>query len=236
MNLNGVWFFFGTFIFFICVNSGVFDHFKHNKLVADTREIAANCLLESLQRGPEIRCQGLAPPRNNQNIPDSFPGYLYAYQTEASFVRGFPILSISDFSKNKKIIFNPDIGGQHKNYVNLEKMPNYYKSTSIDPQIEFHMASEIFPKKCIALDIFIEMNLEKDAQAQFFFASNIDNVFSEKNSKTINIESKNKILQYVVFRIESRDGFSGRFRFDPVNNIQEFYFNEIKARCIMVSG
>ena len=228
---------FGVFLFFFFMQSDAFAHFKYQKEVAEVRQTTAKCLLESVQKGPEIHCQGLAPPRNNQDIPDSFPGYAYAHKTNASFVRNFPILPMTEYSENGKILFDFSDDVSKFDFVNLDAIfPDYYQSINNDSQILINLKSENLFEKCKVLDIFMKIKIEKDARAQIFFIPINQNEFTEKNSNLINIKSKDQLLQAVVFRIESEKGFSGKFRFDPVDNIQKFTLDKIQGLCRITVG
>ena len=105
-----------------------------------------------------------------------------------------------------------------------------------DAQVLIDHNSDNFFEKCVVLDIFMKMKLEKDARAQIFFIPIDEFEFTEKNSNLIKIKSKDQILQTVIFRIESKKGFSGKFRFDPVDNIQKFTLDKIQGRCRITAG
>lgn len=228
---------FGIFSVFLFFQGNAFAHFKYHKEVANVRQTTATCLLESVQQGPEIHCQGLAPPRNNQDVPDSFPGYAYAYRTNASFVRNFPVLPMTEHHEDGKILFDFSNDTSKSNFVNLKKISSEnFESINNDAQVLIDHNSDNFFEKCVVLDIFMKMKLEKDARAQIFFIPIDEFEFTEKNSNLIKIKSKDQILQTVIFRIESKKGFSGKFRFDPVDNIQKFTLDKIQGRCRITAG
>ena len=226
-----------SLFFIFSVKNSAFSHFEFQKNTADVREIAAKCLLDSVQRGPEVHCQGLTPPRGEEDIPNSFPGYMYAYKTNASFVRNFPLLFTNDHSGADEVIFDETQGGSEKNIENLKYLsPGHYFSRGIDPQLKFDIDSKDMLNKCIIFDVVVDMSVEKDARVQIFYDIPGDKKFSEKNSKTLNIKTSGNSLQSLNFRLESAIGFNGGLRFDPVDSPQKIHLKKIRGRCRMANN
>ena len=227
----------GGLLFFATAKSGIFSHFDFQKSVADVREATAKCLLESVQRGMKIHCQGLAPPRGDQDIPDSFPGYAYAYKKNASFVRGFPLLFEDNASVDEKYLFDEKEDGYEYSLSELKYLsPGHYISQGLDSQVNFPVDLEKLMKGCTVIDFVVSMGVEKDATAQIFYLTPGESEFGERNSKQLIIKAADKSLQLLHFRLESSTGFHGGVRFDPVNNIQNIHLGKIKARCRMTNN
>ncbi len=228
----------GVLFFLASVRGGVFSHFEFQENVANTREVTAKCLLDSVQRGSGIHCPGLVPPRGGENIPDSFPGYLYAYKTNASFVRGFPILFANISSIDEDVFFDEKKVNYNILLVGLKYLsPGRYFSQNFDPQLKFSASFEKLINKCIIFDIIVDMSIEKNARAQIFYDVPGEEGFSENKSKALIVNAvDDKSLHSLVFRLESSNGFSGKFRFDPVDSMQEIHLSKIRGRCRMMNN
>ena len=228
----------GVLFFLASVRGGVLSHFEFQKNVANTREVTARCLLDSVQRGSEIHCPGLVPPRDGEDIPDSFPGYLYAYKTNASFVRGFPILFANISLIDEEVFFDEKKTNYNILQVGLKYLsPGRYFSQNFDSQLKFAANFEKLINKCIVFDIIVDMSIEKNARAQIFYEIPGEEGFSENRSKTLIVKAvDDKSLQSLEFRLESLIGFSGKFRFDPVDSMQEIHLSKIRGRCRMMNN
>ena len=222
------------FALFVLLRGG-FNHMKQQQLTAEGRAIVARCLLQELQKGGEVRCEGLLPPRGKEATPDSYPAYAYARKIGASFVRKFPILAHSSLRLETIVPFYRMDGNTATPRMHeIEALgQGRFRAIGNDPQIYIQTNQPQITRHCLVLDVEIEMRVASSDKAQIFFAPAGDSVeYGEANSMAAILNGDGGGFQTLSFRLVSDNGFFESMRLDPVTKPQVFELREIRAYCV----
>jgi hypothetical protein len=213
---------------------GGYDHMARQHELAVAREPIAHCLLNELQRGGAVRCKGLLPPRGNDSAPDAYPAYAYARKTGASFVRYFPLLPAAKRREGIAAFFRMDGSTATPRTHDVESLgKGRFRSLGNDPQLFIQTAQPQDTRRCIALDVEIEMKVAAIDTAQLFFAPSGDSVeYEEANSVRAPVGVDSESFQTISFRLVSDAGFFESMRFDPVTKPQTFEIREVRMYCV----
>lgn len=215
----------------IFVRAGAFSHMKAHRVMAHAREEAARCLMESLQKEGEIHCSGLIPPRFHIPAPDSYGAYAYAWNTGASFVRNYPLLSsakradkIPPFYQITRILGELKI--DQLNYLG----GSLVEVTGRDSKLFIDTQQPGVMRRCRQMDVEVDMQLQREDTAQVFFLPVGETVYSEANSDRIAVLPSTQV-QTKRFHLESPTGFKDPIRIDLVTQPQTIQVKDIRAYC-----
>lgn len=214
--------------------SGAFAHMQAYQVVGAWRQSIAACLMAGLQSGQGIHCQGLRPPNEAEGeLPDSLGAFAYAWNTNASFVRYFP-LAFMPAAAGYGYPFYEYRAGSEISLHQLRQMqvsPTRFEVQGNDPQIVLRMDSTEKLLNCMLLDVAIEMRSEgSPAMTQIFYTTAGSTAFSEERSQQQALEPV-EAWQVVQFRLKSLEGFGPALRFDPANHPGEMDIRSIRAYC-----
>ena len=210
---------------------GAFAHAQTYQAIGAWRQSIAACLMTDLQSGRGIHCQGLRPPNEESELPDSLGAFAYAWHTNASFVRTFPLTFVTFTAGHGVSIYEYSAGSE----IRLHQMRrvlgtiNRFEAYDNDPQMVLQMHSAEKLRTCMLLDIVVEMRAE--GLAQIFYTTVSASTFSEERSQQRALEQPSSASQMVLFRLKSLEGFGPVLRFDPVNHPGEMYILSIRAYC-----
>lgn len=215
----------------LAYRGGAFSHMKVHRGMAQAREEAGRCLMESLQKEGEIHCSGLIPPRFEIPAPDSYGAYAYAWNTGASFVRNYPILSsakrsetIPPFYQMTRILGVLRI--EQLNYVG----DSVVEVTGKDSKLFIDTQQSKVMRKCGVMDMEVDMQTQREDTAQVFFLPVGATAYSESNSRRAALTPSNR-PQTVRFHLESPTGFQNPIRIDLVTQPQTIEVKDIRAYC-----
>lgn len=214
---------------------GGFDHMPKQQEIAEGRTSVAHCLLRELQRGGEVRCQGLLPPRlETDPAPDAYPAYMYARKIGASFVRNFPTLPPSRRRETIAAFYNMDRGSAKPRMRGLEALGNgSFRSVGNDPQLYIQTNQPQITRRCETMDVDVEIKVSARDTLQLFYVPARDNEeYSEANSVITTMGADGASLQTLSFRLESATGFFESLRLDPGSRPQVLEIPSIKVYCV----
>ena len=216
---------------FLAYRGGAFAHMKVHRGMAQAREDAGRCLMESLQKEGEIHCSGLIPPRFEIPAPDSYGAYAYAWNTGASFVRNYPILSSA-----KRLDTMPPFYQMTRlvGVVKIEQL-NYLgggiaEVTGPDPKLFIDTQQPKVMRRCALMDVEVDMHTQREDTAQVFFLPRGETAYSEANSRRAALVPSSG-LQTVRFRLESPAGFQNPIRIDLATQPQMIEVKDVRAYC-----
>lgn len=215
----------------LAYRGGAFSHMKVHRGMAQAREEAGRCLMESLQKEGEIHCSGLIPPRFEIPAPDSYGAYAYAWNTGASFVRNYPILSsakrseaIPPFYQMTRLLGVLKI--EQLNYLG----GNVVEVTGRDSKLFIDTQQPKVMRRCGLMDVEVDMQTQREDTAQVFFMPVGATAYSEVNSRRA-LLTPSRLPQTVRFRLESPAGFQNPIRIDLVTEPQTIEVKDIRAYC-----
>lgn len=215
----------------VAAQAGAFDHMKAHRGMAKAREDAGRCLLEGLQKEGAIHCSGLIPPHFEIPAPDSYGAYAYAWNTGASFVRNYPILSsatrsdvIPPFYQMTRLLGVMQI--DQMNYVGGGTV----EVTGKDSKLLLDTQQPRVMRKCSLMDVEIDMKTETQDTAQVFFLPVGATMFDELNSRRATLTPSDK-PGTVRFHLESASGFLNPIRIDFVTQPQTIEVSDIRIYC-----
>lgn len=213
---------------------GGYDHMARQRELGAVRVAVAHCLLNELQRGGEVRCPGLLPPRSADAAPDAYPAYLHAKKIGASFVRYFPLLPSARRREDIESFYRLDSSTAKPRTLQMEALGRgSFRAIGSDPQFFIQTHQPQVTRRCAVLDVEVDVKVAERDRAQLFFVPAGDaEDYSERNSTSVDVGVDEGKLQTVVIRIESDTGFFESMRFDPVTRPQSFELREVRLYCV----
>lgn len=213
---------------------GGFAHMASQHGIGEARTNLAHCLLRELQRGGEIRCPGLLPPQFADGAPDAFPAYWYARKIDASFVRIFPALPAGKRRETIAPFFAFDAASPTPRVQELEALGNgLFRSLGRDPQMYLQTRQPQITRRCMTMDVDIEIKVSGRDTLQLFYVPAGDNeAYSEQNVATAAVGGTGGLLQTISFRLESETGFFESLRLDPVIRPQLLAILSVRVYCV----
>jgi hypothetical protein len=213
---------------------GGFAHMSNQREIGEHRTGVARCLLEELQKGGEVRCPGLLPPRFGNAAPDAYPAYLYARQIGASFVRNFPILPPGKRRDTIAAFYRMDATTDRPRTQQLELLgKGSFRAVGGDPQLFIQTNRPEVTRRCAALDVEVEMKVFAPDTVQLFYVrAGESEEYSEHMSLRAPVGTNGTSFQTVSFRMESETGFFESLRLDPVTRPQPLEIREIRVYCV----
>jgi hypothetical protein len=213
---------------------GGFAHMSKQQEIGEGRTTVANCLLKELQKGGEVRCNWLLPPRFADLVPDSYPAYLYARKIGASFVRNFPILPLGKRRETIAPFYTMDASAAKPRMRELEALgEGVYRAVGNDPQLYIQTNQPQITRRCTTMDVDVEIKASAPDTFQLFYVPVGDSEeYSELNSVTAPMGADGRSLQTLSFRLESRTGFFESLRLDPGNRPQVLEIPNIRVYCV----
>lgn len=211
------------------------DHMSKMQGIGEDRTNMAHCLLKELQKGGEVRCPGLLPPRlESAQPPDSLPAYLYAKKIGASFVRNFPILPLGKQRETITPFYQFDSSSAKPRMHELDALGNgSFRSVGSDPQLYIQTNKPQITRRCVTMDVDIEIKVSgRDTLQLFYVPAGNNEEYSERNVVTETVGTDGGSLQMFSFRLESATGFFESMRLDPVSRPQVLAIPNIKAYCV----
>ena len=217
----------------IMFRSGAYGHMAFQRDLAARRLPVAQCLLQELQRGGEIRCPGLLPSRFTELAPDAYPAYLNARKMGASFVRYFPLLPRSKRRADLVAFYemapkNATAGLSQLEHVSHET----FRAVGGDPQLSIEPGQPQTMRRCTTLDVDVDMKAGIADMAQVFFQPLGAPAFEERHSSRLPVGDEAGAYQTLTFRLESTVGFRDTLRIDPVTQPQSLEMKGIRVYCI----
>lgn len=209
-----------------------YSHMRSHRIVAGSRISVAHCLLQELQKGGEVRCPWLRPPRYEDLTPDSYPAYVYAREKGASFVRYFPLLA--DTRRRSTIPAFYQLGTDKPRMIDIEPLKQgFYRAMEGDPQIYLKTNQLQTLRQCTTLDIEVEMKIAVSDAVQVFFQPVGAPDYAEENSRSQRLlKTSDNAFQTVGFRLDSATGFQDTLRLDPVSKPQAIEIRDIRVYCV----
>lgn len=223
--------------------AGALDHMKSQRELGLGRERVAHCLLQELQKGGQIRCEGLLAPRFHldgmrvvitERAPDAYPAYAYARQIGASFVRHFPVLTSTRRSETIPAFFVVDGDAAAARLHEMQPLGNgSFRAVGTDPQLHLHIEPPRAMRECAVLDVDLEMKgARRDTAQLYFLRFGRPKEYSEADSVKVPMGARPGSFETVRFRAESRSGFFESLRIDPVTSAQQLEIREIRLYCV----
>jgi hypothetical protein len=236
LDRNGPWWCMpvGLVIVALVVEGGGFDHMAQQEQVGENRARLAQCLLKELQKGGEVRCQGLLPPRYSESAPDAFPAYLYAKKIGASFVRNFPTLPPGDRRESIAPFYQLDANGPAPRMHEMQALGHgSFRSLGDDPQLFIQTNKPQITRHCLTLDVEVEINVpRRDTLQLYYVPAGDDEEYSGRNVVTETVGGADGSMQTHRFRLESSSGFFESLRLDPVTRPMLLDIPSIKVYCV----
>jgi hypothetical protein len=212
-----------------------FDHMSKFQEIGQARTNQARCLMEELQRGGEVHCPGLVPPRfETDPAPDAFPAYLYAKKIGASFVRNFPMLPPGKRRETIAPFYKIEAGSPKPRTQELEFLGNgAFRSVGNDPQLYVQTHQPQITRNCMILDVDVDIKVPGRDTLQLFYVPAGDNEeYSGLHVVNRTVGTDDGSLQTLSFRLESATGFFESLRLDPVTRPQALVIPSIKVYCV----
>jgi hypothetical protein len=211
---------------------GGFDHMARQKEIGEGRTTVANCLLTQLQKGREVRCNWLLPPRFSDLVPDSYPAFLYARKIGASFVRQFPMLPLAKRRETITAFYTMD-GDAKPRMRELEALgKGVFRAVGGDPHLLIQTHRPEITRRCTTLDVEIDMKAsERDTLQLFYVPAGDSDEYSEPSSVKAAVGA-DRAWQTFVFRLDSPTGFFESLRLDPVTRPQVLEISGIRLYCV----
>jgi len=217
------------------VLGGGFAHMARQQEIGEARTAMAHCLLKELQRGGEVRCQGMLPPRfSSDPAPDAYPAYSYAKKIGASFVRNFAILPSGRRRETIDPFYQFDRSSANPRTNELEAMGNgAFRSVGNDPQLFIQTRTPQITRRCVTMDVDVEIKVSGRDTLQLFYVPAGDREdYSEQHVVTETVGGNGGVLQTLSFRLESETGFFESLRLDPVSRPQVLTIPSIRVYCV----
>jgi hypothetical protein len=212
-----------------------FDHMSKFREIGEARTNLAHCLLAELQKGGEVHCPGLVPPRfDTDPAPDAFPAYLYAKKIGASFVRNFPMLPPGKRREAIAAFYKIEAGSPKPRTRGLEFLGNgAFRAVGNDPQLYIQTGQPQITRHCMTMDVDVDIKVSgRDTIQLFYVPAGGDDEYSEQNVVSQNVGSDDGSSQVLSFRLESATGFFESLRLDPVTRPQALVIPSIKVYCV----
>ena len=211
---------------------GGYQHMKFHRELAVSRLPVAQCLLQELQKGGEVKCAGLLPPRFSDLTPDAYPAYENARKMEASFVRYFPILPKSTRRADLPAFYDMAANDEAPALFGLVRMEkDVFKATGGDPQLQLQTGEPQIMQRCTTIDVDLLMKIDGADLAQVYFQPSGTSAYSEKYSHRLSVPAA-ATLQTLTFRLESPTGFRDTLRIDPGTHPQKLVIRNIRVYCV----
>lgn len=215
----------------LAYQGGAFAHMKVHRGMAQAREDAGRCLMESLQKEGEIHCSGLIPPRFEIPAPDSYGAYAYAWNSGASFVRNYPILTSAKRSDTVPPFYQMT---RLLGVLKIEQL-NYLGGSIVDvtgPDSKFFIDTQQarVMRRCSLMDVEVDMRTQHEDTAQVFFLPVGEKIYSEANSRRAAVTPSAQ-PQTLRFRLESPLGFQNPIRIDLVTQPQTIAVKDVRMYC-----
>jgi len=212
--------------------SGAYDHMQFQRELAASRLPATECLLQGLQNGGEIKCDGLIPARLWDRTPDAYPAYVNARKMGASFVRYFPILPKATRRTDIPPFYDMRAKGVEPALYELQRTgKDAFRATGIDPQMQLQTGDAPTMQRCTTIDVDVGLKSDVADMAQVYFQPYGVTDYSEKYSYRISV-TPSPVVQTQTFRLESPSGFRDTLRIDPGTHPQKLVIPNIRVYCI----
>ena len=216
----------------LLVTRGGYDHMQFHRELAASRLPVAQCLLQELQNGGEIKCVGLVPPRLWDETPDAYPAYVNARKMGASFVRYFPILPKSTRRSDILPFYDMKANSAEPELFELERTgKDMYKATGADPRLQLQTGDSATMHRCTTIDVDVALKSNAADMVQVYFQPFGITEFSEKYSYRLSVTPSGAI-QTQTFRLESPSGFRDALRIDPGTYPQKLVMPNVRVYCI----
>jgi hypothetical protein len=223
-----------VFTALVYLGSG-FGHMSKLRKIGVARTNLAHCLLEELQRGGEVRCPGLLPPRfETDPVPDAVPAYLYAKKIGASFVRNFPMLPHGTRRATIAPFYKIEAGSPKPRTYEMESLGNgAFRSVGNDPQLYIQTGLPQITRNCMIMDVDVVIKVsERDLLQLFYVPAGGDEEYSAQHVVDRTVGTDDGSLQTFHFRLESATGFFESLRLDPATRPQSLMIPSIKVYCV----
>lgn len=217
----------GFVIVAFAITAGAFSHTHRFKEETYYRLPTITCLAEQLQRGQGIYCHEF-------NVPDFTPAYEYGRKTGASFVRYFPLLPVAMGTDDPAPLFRLSRDTEAVTVHSAQSVAELagVMQAGEDPQVHILLNTPEEMASCRMLDVNLVIATETADSAQLFFRPRGMAEYTEQASQWRALDGSSR-QQMITFRLESREGFEGVLRFDPVTQPQKFLIEEMEVRCRM---
>lgn len=201
------------------------DHREQFRLETYFRLPTVTCVQEGLQQGGPIHCAEF-------NMPDFRLAYLHGRDTNASFVRYFPLgLAATDFAGPQatwpaSAVAVPPLKA-------LASVPADWAwgeatDAGTDAQWGLEGLAPDLSADCRVLDVTLDLSVAKTDRAQLFYQPLGALGYSEVDSVNQPLQAGR---QTVSWRIESARGFEARLRLDPVASPQTITLHRLQLQC-----
>ena len=212
---------------------GGFSHMAKMRESGEARTTVANCLLKELQKGGAVRCDWLLPPRHGE-VPDSFPAYLYARKINASFVRQFPLLPPEMRPRTLAPFYTMAGSTATPRTSELEALgKGSFRAAGTDPQLLIQTNQPQVMRRCMVLDVEVEMKSATRDTVELFYAPTGDSEeYSAQYSVASAVGPESAGVQTISFRLSSESGFFESLRLDPVTRPQVVEIREVRLYCV----
>ncbi len=211
--------------------NGALAHAKAHREQAQSRQVTIVCLLAQLQRGEPIDCPEFV-------LADVIPGYAYARETGASFVRYFPALAMPMGSDDPPPWFRLSRDrartGMHDLAAVAPDAGAMWRATGPDPQMQVQIGNADGMAACRLLDVTVLLKAEQNDVAQLFYRPKGAAGYTEETSMQLPVEGGGDQPRKLHFQIASPRGFEDALRIDPVMKPQQLQMPEIEVRCHLV--
>jgi hypothetical protein len=211
----------------LCVAGAVFDSPSYYRSIVPMRAQEISCLQAELEKGQGINCPIVWP----QNLARAF---VYARSIGSSFTRYFPILPFPIGSNAPGILFRlssaePEALRAENILGTRHTSEGWEFDSDNDPQTYFKTDATDTLQHCLVLQVSALVR-SKQSDISQFFARTKDQQPIKEVTRTLPIMNETDFVQ-VDFLVDSLNGFSDEFRFDPVSAKQPFTIQEIEVRC-----
>lgn len=211
---------------------GAYDHMSYQHDLSATRLVVSHCLIKGLQRGGEVRCSGMVPPRMNDPVPDAYGAYLNAQRRGASFVRNFPASLYQGRPRELKPFYAMANNGGKLGFFDLEKSgEKVFRAAGRDPQLHLETHQPQRMRRCASLEVEVIMKANVKDKVQVFFKPTGLVDYNEQYSSERVLSAPGSV-QTLSFRQESETGFEDALRFDPMSQRQAVEIDDIRVYCI----
>ena len=217
----------------LMLENGAYSHMKKQQQLAAERADAARCLLEELQKGAEVRCAGLIPPRFEDKVPDAYPGYWRARQRGASFVRSFPLLPDTKRRDSIAPFYRLQADANSASTHGMQAVgPNAYRALAGGAQLLLDVGNASVMRQCAVVDIELELKVSAADSAQVFYRPVGVAEFSAKYSSSLPVKANDHGFELLTFRLQSDAGFETALRLVPVKHPQALEIGDVRLYCL----
>lgn len=216
-----------------------FGHDAHYAAVMGLREQGIDCINDSVGtgRGP-IACPTLHPIDTPELLPDDLTQSIkHAIANNASFTRQlkFPVIPLN--AAEPPALFRLESASQIAlENLNTTALPDQYvamplqlNSTGEDPSASFSTGHAEALRRCLILDVVVDMELTEADTAQLYYIPGGSNRYTEANSAFTAYIGPGS--QNLAFRLISAQGFTDHFRFDPATKTGPVTISGLEVRC-----